>query len=79
MANLDQPHPPTIIFVRDKHHMELQAKVSPHLPVTEPWRLAVTTVVEEISGAKSFWSLHHPAERPEFHHPDGFVLALPAP
>jgi hypothetical protein len=79
MANLDQPHPPTIIFVRDKHHMELHAKVSPHLPVTEPWRLAVTTVVEEMSGAKSFWSLHHPAERPEFHHPDGFVLSLPAP
>ena len=79
MANLDQPHPPVIANNRRPDHVELQATMSPYLSATETWRLAVTTVVEEMSGTKSFWSLHHPAERPEFHHPGGFVLTLPAP
>jgi len=79
MANLDQPCPPLITPTCARDHIALDATVSPHLPGREAWRLAVTTVVEEASGYKSFWSLHHPAERPEFHHPGGFVLALPAP
>lgn len=79
MANLDQPHPPTIAFTQAASTLELKATMTPHLPVSGPWRLAVTTVVEEKSGHKSFWSLHHPQPKPEFHHPGGFVLTLPAP
>ena len=41
-------------------------------------RLALTAVVEETDGTKSYWALAHPSEKPDFHHPDGFVLDLPA-
>ena len=52
----------------------------------EPWppelllgatRLAPTAVIEETDGTKSYWALKHPADKPDFHHPDGFVLELP--
>jgi 23S rRNA (guanine745-N1)-methyltransferase len=45
-----------------------------------PLRLALTTVVELADGAPgtlSYWALAHPAGKPDFHHRDGFVLALP--
>lgn len=41
-------------------------------------RLAVAAVIEQESGTISYWALRHPAEQPDFHHPDGFVLELPA-
>ena len=42
-----------------------------------PWRLALTAVIEEASGVKSYWALKHPPGKPDFHHADGFVLELP--
>jgi hypothetical protein len=42
------------------------------------WRLNLSAVIEEKSGAKSYWALAHPREgAPDFHHPDCFVLQLP--
>lgn len=49
------------------------------LAPTGPWRVALTAVIEETSGAKSYWALAHPPGRPDFHHPDGFALDLPRP
>ncbi|MBL6852724.1 MAG: DOMON-like domain-containing protein [Alphaproteobacteria bacterium] len=43
-----------------------------------PWRLGLTAVIEELSGAKSYWSLKHPTGRPDFHHSDGFAIEIPA-
>ncbi len=40
-------------------------------------RLALSTVIEETSGEKSYWALAHPPGKPDFHHADGFVLELP--
>lgn len=40
--------------------------------------LAITAVIEEIDGTKSYWSIAHPAGAPDFHHPDCFTLRLPA-
>jgi len=42
-----------------------------------PLQLALTTVVEQAEGPLSYWALAHPAGKPDFHHQDGFVLALP--
>ena len=39
-------------------------------------RLALSTVVEDEEGGLSYWALRHPPGRPDFHHPDGFSLAL---
>src|SRR5205814_1184498 len=44
-----------------------------------PLRLALSAVVEEESGALSYWALRHPPGQPDFHHPDAFVLELDPP
>ena len=72
------------IAVRTTHdHLELDASVpldrlSP-VYASVPLRLALAAVVEETSGAFSYWSLHHPAGKPDFHHDDAFVLRLEPP
>ncbi|MBU6207527.1 MAG: DOMON-like domain-containing protein [Alphaproteobacteria bacterium] len=48
-------------------------------PYTEACALGLTAVIEEIDGALSYWALTHPDPvKPDFHHPDSFVLRLPA-
>jgi hypothetical protein len=47
------------------------------LPVDRPWRLGLSAVIEEASGAKSYWALAHAPGKPDFHHPDAFALDLP--
>ncbi len=44
----------------------------------DQWRVNLSAVIEEADGTKSYWALAHPGEKPDFHHPDGFVLELPA-
>jgi hypothetical protein len=41
------------------------------------WRLALSAVIEETSGRKSYWALAHPPGKPDFHHSDCFALELP--
>lgn len=43
------------------------------------WKLNLSAVIETIDGARSYWALRHPPEKPDFHHPDCFALELPAP
>ena len=40
-------------------------------------RLALSAIIEEGSGAKSYWALAHPPGRPDFHHGAGFACQLP--
>lgn len=42
-----------------------------------PWRLGLSTVIEDLNGRISYWALNHPPGKPDFHHPDSFVLDLP--
>jgi hypothetical protein len=46
---------------------------------TLPLTAAITAVIEEADGTKSYWSIAHPAAKPDFHDPACFVLELPAP
>lgn len=56
--------------------IELGAHVMlPDLP--QPAVLALSAVIEEKSGAKSYWALKHPPGKPDFHHADSFALELP--
>jgi hypothetical protein len=71
------------IEVRGNGHMltleaELDLAQSPLLGADEPWQLNVAAIVEEKDGTKSYWAVAHPAGAPDFHHPDCFVLQLPA-
>ena len=40
------------------------------------WRLGLSAVLEEKDGPTSFWALAHPADKPDFHHPDCFAAQL---
>lgn len=41
--------------------------------------VGLTAVVESAGGRHSYWSLRHPAGQPDFHHREGFALALRVP
>ena len=38
---------------------------------------ALTAVIEETSGAKSYWSMRHAVGKPDFHHAESFTVELP--
>jgi hypothetical protein len=44
-----------------------------------PTAIALSAVIEEKDGTKSYWALRHPPGEPDFHHPDCFALTLEAP
>lgn len=44
-----------------------------------PAALGLAAVIEEEGGVLSYWALAHPAEKPDFHHPACFALALDPP
>ena len=44
-----------------------------------PLRLGLSGVIEPRHGRLSYWALHHPAAKPDFHHPDSFALRLEVP
>lgn len=41
--------------------------------------IAISAVIEETDGTKSYWALAHPAGKPDFHHPTCFAATLPPP
>ncbi|MDZ4761234.1 MAG: DOMON-like domain-containing protein [Alphaproteobacteria bacterium] len=43
------------------------------------WRVGVSAVIEDSDGNLSYWALTHPQAKPDFHHPDSFVIHLAAP
>jgi hypothetical protein len=43
------------------------------------WSAGLTAVIEDAAGAISYWALAHAPGKPDFHHPDSFVLELPPP
>jgi hypothetical protein len=48
------------------------------IPAAASARLAISAIIEETSGHKSYWALAHPPGRPDFHHAAGFAYELPA-
>ncbi len=42
-------------------------------------QVGISAVIEEEDGTMSYWALAHPpGDKPDFHHPDCFVLEFPA-
>lgn len=41
-----------------------------------PVRLGISAVIESAEGEISYWALHHPSEKPDFHHTGSFALPL---
>jgi hypothetical protein len=76
--------PPTVWSRRVTDVFELHVSVRHDnlgliLQSPDPWQLAISAVIEETDGTKSYWALRHPPGKPDFHHPDCFALELAAP
>jgi len=51
--------------------------VDVELPVEAMGAVGLSAVIEGLDGAIGYWALAHPSDKPDFHHPDSFVLELP--
>lgn len=80
MAPIDYSTDPTVATSVTDDRIALEASVPLEallaLPGDGALRLGLAAVVEETGGRISYWALAHPAERPDFHHPDSLVLTL---
>jgi hypothetical protein len=77
-------HPPTITMWDETFEGESGLGASCtigmcNLPGRWFTRFALSAVIEETSGTKSYWAIRHPPGPPDFHHPDCFALTLGAP
>ena len=70
---------PRIEVRRADDRLELRAHLALPQSADAPWALGLSAVIEEASGAKSYWALAHPPGRPDFHHADGFAAELTPP
>lgn len=81
MSPADVAAPPELTFRRFDDRLELDAAIGladlAGLREAPTLKLAVSTVVEDDSGTLSYWALKHAPGKPDFHHPDSFVLELP--
>lgn len=82
VANIPEVPEPVVTTRRSPGNFQLLAGLDlgalPDLPGDQSWTFAVTSVIEEIDGNLSYWSLAHGAGKPDFHHLDGFVLEIAA-
>jgi hypothetical protein len=78
----DMP-PPLISMRATDSRLELKAILSlgtlSAAHMLAPLRLGLSAVVEDGDGVYSYWALHHPADKPDFHHADSFALRLAPP
>ena len=77
------PFAPELVFVEQPQSLDLQIwlprEALPPAAAGAPLILGLNAVLETRDGQLSYWALHHPAARPDFHHRAGFehVLDLP--
>jgi hypothetical protein len=79
MDLLDVPAPTVRVAIRDDQ-LVLRVLIDLtglDLSAEGSLQLGLSAVIEEQGGKLSYWALHHPAERPDFHHRDCFQLHLP--
>jgi len=83
MSPISLQRDPAIAVSVSEDRLALEAIVGPEillaLPGMSSLKLGLSAVIEETNGRLSYWALVHPAERPDFHHRDGFVLPLEHP
>jgi hypothetical protein len=77
-ASLPQAYDPRIVVVRDSDALRLEATIPDTVlaHVSHPCRMGLSAVVEESSGALTYWALRHAPGKPDFHHAEVFALAL---
>ena len=63
-----------IVLRRGARQLQLDAAIT--FPHPEKLRIGLAAVIEDESGALSYWALRHAPGKPDFHHPDAFALEL---
>jgi hypothetical protein len=80
MAHLNLSSPPAVQVQTLPGSFTLEAVVDlkelDHADPGAQKRLGLAAVIEQRSGSLSYWALHHPPGKADFHHADGFVVAL---
>jgi hypothetical protein len=74
MEIADVANPPYVRVEDNLSWWGLGATIS--IPAEPRFRIALSAVIEEQGGRRTFWALHHPGEQPDFHHPDCFTARL---
>lgn len=77
MRSAETVKPPLVVTRTRQGRLELSATIDLDLP--GDWSVGLTAVIEDRSGAKSYWALSHPCDVPDFHNPGGFTLVVPEP
>ncbi|HWP57048.1 MAG TPA: DOMON-like domain-containing protein [Candidatus Acidoferrales bacterium] len=76
----DEDAPPSIVVERATGDLRLDTVIHPDRVLPGPpgatLQIALAAVIEEKSGALSYWALRHPPGKPDFHHPEAFALEL---
>jgi len=74
---------PRIEVVETRSRLTVQARVGTQGLFPESWRaqgqklrIALSAVIEDDSGNISYWALRHAPDKPDFHHPAGFILEV---
>jgi hypothetical protein len=79
MAPLSLANDPRVTIRQSVRRLELSASLRlPQPDSRRPMspRAAFAAVVEKEGGTLCYWAARHPAGKPDFHHPDAFVLEL---
>jgi hypothetical protein len=66
--------PPQIVC--RAHENGWRVSVTLSVSLKEPVQIGLSAVVESTDNTLHYFALHHPADRPDFHHAGGFVLTL---
>jgi hypothetical protein len=71
---------PAIRLTQTNGHLLLEAVIAaadlPQNIAGKPLQLGLAAVIEANDGSRSYWALHHPEARPDFHHSAGFILSF---
>jgi hypothetical protein len=68
--------PARLSVVAQDRELQIEARAPLRPGVGDSARIALATVIEDDAGTLSYWAMRHPSDRPDFHHADGFALAL---
>ena len=79
MSAMDTDAPPTVLV--EVGELSIRVRIDDEFPTAryDTVKIALSAVIEETDGTKSYWALRHPPGAPDFHHPDCFALTLEAP
>jgi len=73
---MDLHSPPHVQLSSSDERLQMNVNIDTRdLPATNTM-FALSAVIEDVSGAKSYWALKHRLDKPDFHYEHGFVLTV---